>query len=152
MCPSRFRMLWATALVTLMECWSAAVPGVAQQSPSLRIDDALQNITTVIRSGRVGYADFWDGNKYVQCKRTTIRELRCEAAGSTLQPSLRNVLTPERLTRLGTLGWHLDPAFGNYVQTFAADMPSSLSAEQIFKTLTEVYDINVQALEKQQDN
>ncbi|WP_438876490.1 hypothetical protein, partial [Bacillus cereus group sp. Bc253] len=78
------------------------------QAPALRIDEALQNITTLARPGRVGYATFWDGNKYIQCRRISDRSLRCEAAGTSMQPSLKSVLTGDRLTRLAALGWTLD--------------------------------------------
>ena len=109
------------------------------QTASSRIDEALQNITTLVRSGRIGYAAFWDGNKYIQCRRMPERALRCEAAGTTMQPSLRSVLTGDRLGRLAALGWALDPSFGNYAQTFAADLPTSRVADQILRTLTEAY-------------
>jgi hypothetical protein len=119
------------------------------QTAGSRIDEALQNITTLVRSGRVGYATFWDGNKYVQCRRLLERELRCEAAGTSMQPSLRNVLAGDRLSRLAALGWVLDPSFGNYVQIFPADMPSIRVADQILRTLTEVYDADVAGLQIQ---
>jgi hypothetical protein len=54
------------------------------QTATTRMDEALQNISTLTRTGRVGYATFWDGNKYIQCRRLTNRELRCEAAGATI--------------------------------------------------------------------
>jgi hypothetical protein len=110
------------------------------QTPSSRIDEALQNITTLVRPGRIGYATFWDGNKYIQCRRLPERELRCEAAGTTMQSSLKNVLTGDRLSRLMALGWTLDPSFGNYVQTFPADRPTGSIAAHILRTLTEAYD------------
>lgn len=130
--PGRTALLFAVVLS------GATDPGVAQTAAS-RIDEALQNITTLVRSGRVGYATFWAGNKYVQCRRVPSRELRCEAAGASMQPSLRRVLVAERLSRLAALGWVLEPSFGNYVQTFAADMATGRIAEHILRTLTEVY-------------
>jgi hypothetical protein len=117
------------------------------QTVSARIEGALQNVTTLVRAGRVGYATFWDGNKYVQCRRLPERELRCEAAGTSMQPSLRNVLAGDRLSRLAALGWVLDPSFGNYVQTFPADKPSGRIAAHILRTLTEVYDADAAGLE-----
>ena len=110
----------AALVVAAIELWLVAGPAVAQTASS-RIDEALQNISTLVRAGRVGYAVFWDGNKYVQCRRMPDRALRCEAAGTSMQPSLRNALTGERLARLSSLGWALDPSFGNYAQTFSDD-------------------------------
>jgi hypothetical protein len=115
--------------------------------PGLRIDEALKNITTLVRPGRIGYATVWDGNKYVQCRRTPKRELRCEAAGTSMQPSLRSVLTGDRLSRLAALGWVLDPKFGNYVQTFPAEMPTARITDQILRVLTEAYTADVTDLE-----
>ena len=116
---------------------------------SSRIEAALQNITTLVRPGRIGYATFWDGNKYVQCRRTPEREIRCEAAGSIMQPSLKRVLANERLSRLDALGWTFDPSFGNYVRAFPSDMPTDRVAEHILQTLKEVYDADPAALELQ---
>jgi hypothetical protein len=121
---------------------SAALVGSGMaQTPASRIDEALQNVTTLVRPGKVGYATIWDGNKYVQCRRLPDRAFR-EAAGTSMQSSLQNVLLPERQNRLKALGWVLDPSFGNYVQIFAADAATSLIAEQILQTLTEGYDAN----------
>ncbi len=136
-----------TALAAfLIGLFWAPSPSTAQ---STRIEDALQNITTLVRAGQVGYATFWDGNKYVQCHRLPERELRCEAAGTSMQPSLRNVLTGDRLNRLAALGWVLDPSFGNYVQTFPADMPMARVADHILRTLSEGYSADIAALEIQ---
>jgi hypothetical protein len=121
-------------------------PGAAQTAGS-RVEEALQNITTLLRPGRIGYATFWDGNKYVQCRRLPERELRCEAAGTSMQFSLRNVLTGDRLARLTALGWVLDPSFGNYVHVFPADMPAARVADYILRTLIEGYDADVAGLE-----
>lgn len=132
----------------MLELWGASSPGMAQTANS-RIDEALQNITTLVRPGRVGYATFWDGNKYIQCRRLPEREFRCEAAGTTMQSSLKNVLTGDRLSRLMALGWTLDPSFGNYVQTFPADRPTGSIATYILRTLTEVYDVDSPSLEIQ---
>jgi len=138
----RHAVLVATIFGT---CWGAS-SRVAQAAGS-RVEDALQNITTLVRSGRVGYATFWDGNKYIQCRRLPDRQLRCEAAGMSMQPSLRNVLVGDRMNRLTALGWALDPSFGNYVQIFPADMPSARVAEQILRTLNEVYSADATGLE-----
>jgi hypothetical protein len=135
-----FRLGLVAVMIAVIELTS---PGMAQ-TPSSRIDEALQNITTLVRAGRVGYATFWDGNKYIQCRRLPERELRCEAAGTSMQLSLRSVLTGDRLTRLATLGWAVDPSFGNYVQTFPADRPTAPIAAHILRTLTEAYGAEIQ--------
>ncbi|WP_444826200.1 TY-Chap domain-containing protein [Afipia sp. NBIMC_P1-C3] len=107
----------------------------------------MQNITSLVRAGRVGYATFWDGNKYIQCRRISDRSLRCEAAGTSMQPSLKSVLTGDRLTRLAALGWTLDPSFGNYVQIFPADMPTDRAADHVVRALVEAYAANVNDLD-----
>jgi hypothetical protein len=99
------------------------------------------------RQALSAYATVWDGNKYVQCKHLSDRNLRCEAAGSLMQSSLGHVLTPERVAR--PLGWRLDPSFGNYVQTFPADAASSLVADKILQTLGEAYEADVADIEVQ---
>jgi hypothetical protein len=142
-----FRLIPVIAAVAAIEFWLAISTAFAQ--PGARIDDALQNIGSLVRTGKIGYATIWDGNKYVQCRRMPDRALRCEAAGTSMQPSLKNVLTGDRLTRLSTLGWALDPAFGNYAQTFAAETPTGRVAEQILQTLTEAYGADVASLEVQ---
>src|SRR6476660_201002 len=87
---------------------SSGIFGPAQaQDAIVQVDEALQNITALVRAGRIGYATIWDGNKYVQCRRRPDRAMRCEAAGASMQPSLRSVLTGERLNRLAALGWVL---------------------------------------------
>lgn len=130
---------------------SAQAPAPPAQAPASRIDDALQNVTTLVRAGQVGYATFWDGNKYIQCRRMPTRELRCEAAGTSMQPSLRAVLTGERLNRLAALGWVLNPKFGNYVHTFAQTMSTAGIADHITLTLTEAYDTDTKNLEIKTD-
>ena len=114
-----------------------------------RVEAALQNVMTLDRAGQDGFATVWDGNKYVQCGRLRDRSLKCEAAGSLMQPSLDRVLTPERGGRLKALGWRLDPSFGNYVQTFPADVAPSVLADRILQVLAEVYDADVTALQVQ---
>ncbi len=143
-----YRLGRAALVASMIGLCGATSPGAAQTAGS-RIEEALQNITTLVRSGRVGYATFWDGNKYVQCRRLPERELRCEAAGTSMQPSLRNVLAGDRLSRLAALGWVLDPSFGNYVQTFPANMPTARIADHVLRTLTEVYDVDAAGLEIQ---
>lgn len=144
----QFGFLRTRATFAALALWVAISPGIAQ-SPNVRIDEALQNITSLLRAGRVGYATFWDGNKYIQCRRMPDRSLRCEAAGTSMQPSLKNVLTADRLVRLAALGWVLDPSFGNYVQLFPADMPTERATNQILQTLTEGYNADIQDMEIQ---
>jgi hypothetical protein len=130
-------------MVLGLQAESAAV----EQIPALRIQTAIENITSLVRPHHVGYATFWDGNKYVQCRRIGDGDLRCEAAGTRMQPSLEHVLTPERLGRLARRGWVFDPQFGNYTQTFAANMPVSQVAEAVLRTLAEAYDAELSGLE-----
>ncbi len=103
----------AASVITAM---LLATGGVQSAEPATKIDQALQNITALVRPSKVGYATVWDGNRYVQCRRLLDGGYRCEGAGSVLQPSLKAVLTGERLNRLAALGWTIDPAFGNFVQ------------------------------------
>jgi len=121
----------------------------SSQTSQSRIEAALENITSLSRPGKDGYATVWDGNKYVQCKRLQDHSLRCESAGTLMQSSLLRVLTSERVARLAALGWRLDPSFGNYVQTFPADASSSSIAEKIVQVLSEAYDANMTELDVQ---
>jgi hypothetical protein len=142
----RYRLGRAALAAAMIGLCGAPSLALAQTS-STRIDDALQNITSLVRSGQVGYATFWDGNKFTQCRRWPDRTMRCEAAGASMQPSLKSALTGERLARLATLGWVLDPSFGNYVQTFPADMATARIADHVLRTLTEAYGAEAAALE-----
>ena len=69
-------------LLTAAIGFCASINLATAQTSVTRIDEALQNITVLLREGQVGYATFWDGNKFVQCRRLNTRELRCEAAGA----------------------------------------------------------------------
>lgn len=126
---------------------SASTIAALAQSPVQSIDEVLENISTVIRRGKVGYATVWDGNKFVQCRRTADRQMRCEAAGTTMQPSLARILTVERRGRLEALGWTLDPTFGNYARTFSAETPTRRMAADILQALVDSYDVNVDEIE-----
>jgi hypothetical protein len=112
-----------------------------------RVAAALQNITTLQRPDQTGFATIWDGNKYVQCEHQPDASLRCEAAGTLMQPSLEHVLVPERVNRIASLGWRLDPSFGNYVQTFPANTPPNQVADKILQVLAEGYDAQVADVE-----
>jgi hypothetical protein len=142
-----YRVQTAAYAVAFAALLGSATVGLAQSQP--QVDEALQNITTLVRAGRIGYATIWDGNKYVQCHRLPDRAMRCEAAGTAMQPSLRNVLTGERLSRLAALGWVLDASFGNYAQTFPAAMTTTRIAEHIVRTLSEAYAADITDLEVQ---
>lgn len=80
---------FAAAITLLITLGATAAPTYAEEAAVDRLDAALQNITSIVRAKKVGYATIWDGNKYVQCHRLLSREMRCEAAGPTLQPSLK---------------------------------------------------------------
>jgi len=113
-----------------------------------RVDAALKTIAKSVRPGRIGYATVYDANKYVQCRRLPDKAMRCEAAGAAMQPALATVLTSDRVRALATLGWRLDPAFGNYVHAFPADMPTPEIAAHIVRTLHEAYGSDPADLER----
>jgi hypothetical protein len=138
--------LWSVALMAAAAVLAATSSFAAPTTEAL-IDEALQNVSNLTRPTRVGYATFWDGNKFVQCRRMPARELRCEAAGTTMQPSLGKILTADRAKRLNALGWTVDPSFGNYVRTFPLGVPTARAAQQIAQALKEGYDANISALE-----
>lgn len=138
---------WAVLLSASLGLGGLALADSPPQANKSRIEAALQNMMTLDRPGQDGFATVWDGNKYVQCGRMRDRSLRCEAAGTLMQPSLDRVLTPERLHQLAALGWRLDPSFGNYVQTFPADTTASLIADKILQVLAAAYDADVANLE-----
>jgi hypothetical protein len=111
------------------------------------VEAAITTIRDLDRPGRDSFATVWDGNKYVQCRRMKDGTLRCEAAGSLMQPSLERVLTSERVERLAALGWTLDPSFGNYVQSFSATRSAKDIAEMLRAALAQGYDADVRNLE-----
>lgn len=139
--------LGANVLAALVVGFAGAAPPAAAQPAQVRIDAALQNITQVVRTGRVGYATIWDGNKFVQCRRLPELTLRCEAAGSTMQSSLKNVLTNDRLAAIFKLGWAFDPSFGNYARIFPVGTSTNTAAEQILGVLKEGYGAEPDAIE-----
>lgn len=132
-------------LAVLMQA-SSAYAG-PQPETAARVIAAIVNVETLVRVEKVGYATFWDGNKYIQCRPAPARELRCEAAGSRMQPSLERVLVTGRLDRLAELGWVLDPSFGNHVRIFRADIPRAEVADAIVAALAEVYDADISRLD-----
>lgn len=144
----RIHCLGLGILLTLsVSCAAAERDGKSDRAIE-RIDGALDTITKTVRPGRVGYATVYDGSKYIQCRRLPDNAMRCEAAGSVMQPSLGAVLTRERTDALATLGWRLNPAFGNYVRIFPTDVPTKEIAAQIVRTLDEVYGSNPTDLER----
>jgi len=147
----RFPTAKGAALLLALLGWPG--PGLAQppQAGPSRIEAAIANITALDRTDEMGLATAWDGDNYVQCRRTAERALRCEAAGTRMQPSLGHVLTPERVKRLGELGWRLDPSFGNYAQTFPATLSAAEAAGKIGQALAEGYDADLAQLEVQSD-
>jgi hypothetical protein len=140
---------WAASLSALL----SSQPGFADPSAAApsRLEAALANIAALERPGQIGLATFWDGNKYVQCRRLTDRTLKCKSAGALMQPSLSHVLTAERVAQLAALGWSLDPSFGNYSQTFPADAPASAVADKVSQALTEGYDADLSSLQVRTD-
>src|SRR5262245_35873997 len=121
----------------------------AASSPAIPpdVETVLKDILTAERRGQDGVAAIWDGNMYVQCRRTSGRPLRCEAAGALMQPSLAHTLVPQRVARIGGLGWQLDPSFGNYVQTFPVTMPVRELADKLLQVLKEGYDADLTDLD-----
>jgi hypothetical protein len=138
------------AFLLMLSAWPDA--GNAEPPPiQSRVEAALANIMTLNRPGEDGLATVWDGNKYVQCRFTRDRVLRCESAGALLQPSLAHVLAPERVARLTALGWRLDPSFGNYVQIIPSDWPASQIGDKILQALAQGYEADLAKLEVRTD-
>jgi len=147
---SNMRISGSSIAVTLALFAMLAHAAAGQPAPRTsksRVEAALQNIATVARPGKKGFATVWDGNKYVQCAHRPDRSLRCEAAGTLMQPSLERVLVPERVGRLAALGWRLDSSFGNYVKVFPAGVATSLVADEILRALADGYDAAIAELE-----
>jgi hypothetical protein len=120
-------------------------------SPHERVQAAIENIVALDRPGQDALATFWDGNFYVQCRRFEGVSLRCEAGGKLMQPSLEQVLTTERIARLESLGWRLEPAFGNFFQDFPREKPAASVANQILVVLGDVYGADPQRLQSSTD-
>jgi hypothetical protein len=136
---------WSLLFAAVLGSPGTGLADPTPQTSKSRVEAALENIATLDRPGRQGYATFSDGNKYVQCSYTQDRSLRYEAAGTLMQ--LAHVLVSERVNRLAALGWRLDPSFGNYVQTFPAGLATSQIADQILQALSEAYDAQLADLD-----
>lgn len=124
---------------------------VAGQANQSRVETALTNIITLHRPGQDGLATIWDKNKFVQCRLQLDHALRCEAAGTLMQPSLARILSAERVARLTVLGWTLDTSFGNYVRIFPSELPVKEIAERILQALQEAYDADITDVEAGSD-
>jgi|GEM_PF-747186 len=105
-----------------------------------RVAAAIANILQLVRPNQDGVATVWDGNKFVQCRRMVDGVLRCEGAGRLMQPTLASALTSERIAALASAGWHLDPTFGNYVQSFSDKLPADQIGDQVLAALVAGYD------------
>jgi hypothetical protein len=114
-----------------------------------KVIEALDNIRNLTRPQQDGYATTWQGNKFVQCHALSDQSLSCEAAGAMMQPSLEDVLTPERKQRLASLGWRLDPKFGAYVQVFPPTLGLDQVADRILTVLHQAYDADLTHIEVQ---
>lgn len=145
MTPQKKHLLALLAFLGLAGCASI------DDTPQSRIDAALENVETINRPHKDGYATIWEDNFYVQCSPKPGTAFRCEAAGARLQPSLDHILTPERIARLNALGWDLDPSFGNYVKTFPPKTSRADVSAAILQALMEGYDANPNSLETGSD-
>ena len=119
----------------------------AAETTESKVAAAIETIKVLERPGRDTLAAVWDGDKYIQCRHMSDQTLRCEAAGARMQVSLAHVLTPDHIGRLATMGWMLDPHFGNYVQTFKSDVPAADVANKIIAALAQGYEADVMKLE-----
>jgi hypothetical protein len=140
-------VLLTTLLFAGLGAPSSSFADATPEQSKNRVVGALQNIMSLERPDQDGFATVWDGNKYVQCGRLADHSLRCEAAGTLMQPSLERVLTPERINDLAALGWRLDPSFGNYVQSFPVDAPAGSVADKILQALATAYDADLNNLD-----
>lgn len=139
-----------TRLALVLALLGAARPDAGAAEPGearARLESTLRTMLVSAAPGQLALATVWDSNAYVQCRRAPRQPVRCEAAGTLMQPSLARVLTPERIDRLGALGWRLDPSFGNYVLGFPPRTPAGRMADLLLATLIEGYGATVATLE-----
>jgi hypothetical protein len=139
----------AALLLSLLALARCSQPSAPFDMARSHVERVLQAAMSPSRPGQIGLATVWDSNAYIQCRNTAARGMRCEAAGSLMQPSLRHILTPVRIDRLDALGWKLDPSFGNYVQTFDPALSTDRLAGLLLTSLVEGYGAAVPDLEFQ---
>jgi hypothetical protein len=139
-----------TLRILLLGVFSAVSAGAAAdewtQDKRTLVEAAIGNMMSLDRPGQVGLATIFDGNKFVQCRRLEDRSIRCEAAGTLLQPSMSHTLTGAKLEALEAFGWSLDASFGNWVQNFAADATPQRIANEVETALADVYDADPKSI------
>jgi hypothetical protein len=115
----------------LIASWLLLLGSFGALAASDPVEAALENVSVLARPGQVGYATASDGNAFVQCRRWGAGAMRCEAAGTLMQPSLKAVLTPARTSFLKAEGWSVDPAFGLFTQLFPPDLTVAQIAAKV---------------------
>jgi hypothetical protein len=127
--------IWRAALMAAL----AAMTSGAAPAQDNKVETAIALMRTLERPGRINLATVGDGNKYIQCRLMPDANVRCEAAGTLMQPSLEHILTPDRVRALVARGWTLDSAFGNYARMFKPDTSSAAIADELLGTLSTAY-------------
>jgi hypothetical protein len=135
----------------LLGAAGARAEGEWPQEKRALVEAAVANMMSLDRPGQVGLATVFDGNKFVQCRRADDRSIRCEAAGTLMQPSLNYTLTGAKIEALEAFGWTNDPSFGNWIQTFPADATPQRIANEIETALADVYDADPKTTEAHTD-
>jgi hypothetical protein len=115
----------------LLASWLLLLGSLGASAASDPVEAAIENVSVLVRPGQVGYATASDGNAFVQCRRWGSGAMRCEAAGTLMQPSLKAVLTPARTSFLEAEGWSVDPAFGLFTQLFPPDLTVAQIAAKV---------------------
>ena len=140
------RRPWVVALKRIFRLGEPGQPLTEREAQS-EIESVLRVLLKPNGRRWQRFATVWDSNAYIQCCRLGDGTWHCEAAGSLMQPSLRHVLTSERINRLAELNWRLDSSFGNYVQDFAADSHPKEIAVILLTSLTQAYGVVIGRLE-----
>ncbi len=139
------------AIAILINSAAMAQANIAQDNSGKTQDNKVEAAVALIRlldrPGQINLVTIWDGNKYIQCRTMNDRSMRCEAAGTSMQPSLEHILTPDRIGRLIARGWMLDPSFGNYARSFAPATSAKVIADEILATLSQAYEADVKNIE-----
>ncbi|HTH99027.1 MAG TPA: hypothetical protein VL574_16540 [Stellaceae bacterium] len=133
-------------------CLAVLAGCAVQNDPShllqRKVAGAVGNTLMTPQPGQDGLVTVADGNEFVQCRQSSLLpNWRCEAAGTTMQPSLASVLTPARVTQLAALGFKPDPAFGNYVLEVAPTTDPDQLAAAIVQALSQGYGADIAAAE-----